>query len=250
MSTETNTNISTTPEPETPQADPAATAARETATEPTPVATAPVTLQSIANANQLHQLRRKHAGKLPYMAHVPAHHFETPNFIVRRKMNRSTTWKNPYGHDEFCTQSRSSTLFTVTLVSADDKPFNHPYGRGEDARAAYHAAWREMRLSRYDKAALLRGNARLHADLDLMADTASDLDCQVIKLQMGPAQWQKDVQALKEQVQLEKATADALREENARLVSQLTKYQLAAQAAHKVRVSTVVTLPATAPEDK
>jgi hypothetical protein len=240
--------------PDAAKADPAATALRETATshvtpEPAPIAKSPTILPALANAKCLHELRARYSGKLPYMAHVPAHHFETPNMIIRKCYSHErTVWKTP-NLMEYATRFANKDE-TISIYLRGEGTHGE-IGNAATIRAAYAAAYRQLRLAHYDKAALLRQNAELRAGVDALAEQVTELDCQVIKLQMGPAQWQKDVQALKEQVQLEKATADALREENTRLVSQLTKYQLAAQAAHKVRASTIVTLPdATAPEDK
>ncbi|GIV82577.1 MAG: hypothetical protein KatS3mg051_1931 [Anaerolineae bacterium] len=85
----------------------------------------------------------------------------TFNRHAHNTLKREITWSARSG-ELIATLSQSRG---ITHISLFDEYAGRVNGRGKDARSAYRAAWRELRLRRYDTAELLRETAELHRGL-------------------------------------------------------------------------------------
>jgi hypothetical protein len=57
-------------------------------------------------------------------------------------------------------------------------------GSGDTPRVAYAAAWRELRLAKHDRAALLRQNAELRAGMDMLANDLTNAAVDIISMRL------------------------------------------------------------------
>jgi hypothetical protein len=140
---------------------------------------------ALKKAERLAALRSKYAGKLPYMAHVPAFRFGTPNIITRCTARRPVCWSDPHNRvlaDHFPGGS-NQVMVSLLTRTPDGAIQTHASEHGADVRTACHAAWRELRLAKHDKAILLRQNAELRAHLDIQCDFNTDMLMKYISLQ-------------------------------------------------------------------
>jgi hypothetical protein len=140
------------PEPEAPQTDPAADVAREQVESP------PVT-------------------GTPERKRVPRFGAQ-PNIILRRAPGlRTINW---HDHDNrvFCdvypAYTGDGVQIVLTARDADGNPTGQAHATGPTVRDAYAAACRNLRLSKHDKAELLRQNAILRHIFDVMLEQAQE----------------------------------------------------------------------------